>query len=384
MRTELDYLMRNPLTRRKFLQAMMVAGGGGVLAACRKAVEPGAGTSSTSASGTRPSLADEPGVLHVHEWAGYDAKWIWKEYADKGYPDPKFSFLVNTEGALAKTAAGFEWDLTHPEVGYIEDYIKLGVLQPWDTSLIPNFSQLNPSLEKTGVIDGQQYEIVLDWGYSGVIIRTDHVDPSLNSYQYLFDDANQGHISWFDTPWILQMAAVTLGIPGNETFDMTPDQMDAAKAKCIEAGKNVYNIWTDYTQMWDDVRQGNVWAAYAWQDAYVVLKGEVPVQYMKPKEGVFSWAEGLILRNDTENYYHAHEFADAWASEPTGLHLINAWGYGHANTTIDLDKVDPDVVKVFGLDDVEAALSEPNSWIDRYQSQRNTYNRAWEEVKASL
>lgn len=29
------------------------------------------------------------------------------------------------------------------------------------------------------------------------------MDPSANSYSYLFDDKLEGHISWFDTPWIL-------------------------------------------------------------------------------------------------------------------------------------------------------------------------------------
>jgi hypothetical protein len=39
---------------------------------------------------------------------------------------------------------------------------------------------------------------------------------------------------------------------------------------------------------------------------------------------------------------------------------------------------------VFGLSDPEASLSEPQSYLDRYQPQRNNYNRAWNEVKASL
>src|SRR5436190_6203075 len=187
--SELDAVLSNPATRRTFLRGVGVLGATGLLAACRKNVEGGGAGAASASAGTRPPIDQESGVLHIHEWAGYDAKWIWKEYADKGYPDPKFSFLVNTEGALAKTAAGFEWDITHPEVGYIQDYINMGALQPWDTSLIPNFTQLNPTLEATGVVDGQQYEIVTDWGYSGVIIRTDHVDPSINSYQYLFDDS---------------------------------------------------------------------------------------------------------------------------------------------------------------------------------------------------
>lgn len=380
---QLDAVFNNPASRRTFLRSMAVAGGAGLLAACRKST-PGPGGASSPTPSSRPPIGEESGDLIIHEWAGYETKWIWRDYAKKGYPAPKFSFLSNTEGVIAKTQGGFYWDITHPETGYIQDYVNMGVLQEWDTSLIPNFTQLNPALEAYGQIGGKQYEIVTDWGYSGVLIRTDHVDPSINSYSYLFDDANKGHIGWFDTPWILQQAAMVLGTPADESFNMTDAQLEDAKNYAISKAGNVYSIWVDFTQMWDDVRQGNIWATYSWPDAFVVLKDEVPVQYIRPKEGVLSWAEGLVLRATTENYYHAHEFADAWASADTGTHLISEWGYGHSNMNVDLTVIDPEVVKVFGLDDPEKNLAEPVSYFDRYQPERAKYNRAWDEVKASI
>ncbi len=378
---QFDSVMNNPQSRRAFLRSMAVMGGMGVLAACRKDVNAG-GTGASQAPSAIPAIGDESGVLKVHEWAGYEAKWLWRDYAKAGYPDPKFSFLTNTEGAIAKTAGGFYWDMTHPEVGYIQDYYDLDAIQPWDTSLIPNFADLNPVLEKSGVLNGEQYEIVLDWGYSGVIIRTDHVDPSINSYSYLFDDDLADHIAWFDTPWIIAMAHVTLGL-ASDPLDASAEDLQTAKEFCIEKTKNLQSIWVDFTQLWDDIRQGNIWAAYSWPDSYVVLKEEVPVQYIRPKEGCFAWGEGLVLRSDTENYHHAHTFADAWASPEVGQRLITSWGYGHSNLNVDLSTIDPDIVKVFGLDDPETNLSAPLSIMDRYQPQRAAYNRAWDEVKAA-
>jgi spermidine/putrescine transport system substrate-binding protein len=382
---QLDAVMGNDASRRTFLKGVGVLGASGVLAACRKNVDASnaAGASSTSAS--IAPIEDEPGTLHVHEWAGYDTKWLYADYLKAGYPEPKFSFLVNTEGALAKTAAGFDWDVTHPESGYIQDYVNMGALQPWDTSLIPNFSHLNPVLEGAGQIDGQQYEIALDWGYSAPLIRADMIDPNLDSYDYLFTDQASGKISWFDTPWILQMAAISQGMDPNHSFDMTSSELEDTKNYVIERGqKNLYNIWVNYQDMWDDVQQGNVWATYAWPDAYVVLKDKVDVKYIRPSTGTLAWVEGLVLRNTTQNYHHAHAFADAWAAATVGERLISTWGYGHSNLDVDLSKIDPDVVAVFGLDDPEKNLSEPLSYLDRYQPQRNAYNRAWNEVKASL
>ncbi len=382
MRSELDAVLRSSIGRRAFLKYLAIAGGTGVLAACQKNITSAKQGGGASASATRPPLESEPGVLHAYEWAGYEVKPLWRAYAAKGYPDPKFSFFTNTEQALAKTAGGYTWDIVHPEVGYVQDYFNLGAVQPWDTSLISNFPDLNPALEKAGQLDGKQYEIVTDWGYSGVIIRTDHADPSINSYSYLFDDSLAGHISWFDTPWILLQAGLVLGVE-SDIFDMTPSDLEACKNYCIQKKKNLYNIWVDFTQMWDDVRQGNVWAAYAWPDAWVNTRNDAPVAYIRPKEGVLAWGEGLMLNANTENYYHAHEYANAWTTPQTGLWVVNHYGYGHSNLKVDLSKVDPAVVQAFGLDDPVGNLSAPAALMDRYQPQRDAYNRAWDEVKAA-
>ena len=385
MRSELDALRRTPVGRRAMLRYMgyaAVVGGSGILAACRKDVTSGGTSPIPSASASvRPAIGEEPGTLKAYEWAGFEVKPIWKSYVAEGFTEPKFSFFTNTEQALAKTAGGYTWDISHPEVGYIQDYVNLGAIQPWDTTLIPNFPQLSPLLQATGQLDGQQYEIVTDWGYSGVIARSDHVDVSDDSYSILFDDRYAGHISWFDTPWILQQAGLVLGVE-SDVFDMTSEDLQRCKEYCIDKKKNLYNIWVNFTEMWDDVRQGNVWAAYSWPDTFVVLKDEVPVEYIRPKEGTLSWAEGLVLNTDTENYLHAHEFADTWTSPEVGLWLLSTYGYGHSNLEIDLDQIDPEVVQAFGLEDPETNLAEPASLFDRYQPQRDAYNRAWDEVKA--
>ncbi len=283
MRSEFDALLTSKTGRRTFLKYMALSGGLGVLAACQKNVtKPNAGG---SASGSpRPPIGDEPGVLHPYEWAGFEIKAIWKQYATAGYPDPKFSFFTNTEQALAKTAGGYTWDTVHPEVGYVQDYANIGAVQPWDTSLISNFPDLNPVLEKAGQLEGKQYEIVTDWGYSGVIIRTDHVDPSINSYSYLFDDNLAGHISWFDSPWLLMQAGLVLGVQ-SDIFDMTDADLQACKDYCILKKKNLYNIWVDFTAMWDDVKQGNVWSAYAWPDAWLNTYKDAPTAVHPPQGG---------------------------------------------------------------------------------------------------
>ena len=234
----------------------------------------------------------------------------------------------------------------------------MGAIQPWDTSLIPNFAALNPVLEAAGQIDGKQYEIALDWGYSAPLIRADMLDPNLDSYEYLFTDDAAGH------DLVVRHAVDPpdgRDRPGHGTeplvrHDRRPSSRTSRTTRSTRA-KNLYNIWVNYQDMWDDVQTGNVWTTYAWPDAYVALKDKVDVKYVRPSTGTLAWVEGLVLRAGTQNYHHAHAFADAWASATVGEKLISTWGYGHSNLDVNLAKIDPDVVKVFGLDDPEASLS---------------------------
>jgi len=87
----------------------------------------------------------------------------------------------------------------HPCAYRFKDYVDLGVVQPWDTSQIPNYSQLNPTLEAFGQIDGKQYFIVEDWGFIAPLYRADKVQPQEDSWSLLWDERYAKRIAWIDT-----------------------------------------------------------------------------------------------------------------------------------------------------------------------------------------
>ncbi|MFL5766807.1 MAG: hypothetical protein ACJ758_03060, partial [Actinomycetota bacterium] len=167
--SDLDRIIERQFSRRELFRYAGIAAGAGVLAACKKATTtPSAGGSPSA----RPPASQEPGNLQVFDWAGYgDGAYgdevLWKDYK-KQYPsqDPKFITFQEDPGFTKVAQGNAAYDIVHP-CGYkFPDYVKLGVMQPWNTSKISNFSDLNPTLEKAGVIDGQQYFIVADWGFA--------------------------------------------------------------------------------------------------------------------------------------------------------------------------------------------------------------------------
>ena len=96
-------------------------------------------------------------------------------------------------------------------------------MQPWDTSLISNFSSLNPKLMEAGQFDGQQYFVPLDWGFIAPLVNLDHVDGSDETFGVLFDERYKGKIAWVDTLNMMVVAAYFLEIP--DPWNMTDEEL---------------------------------------------------------------------------------------------------------------------------------------------------------------
>ena len=374
--------------RRDFLRAMGVVAATGLLANCRQAEEASGPTSSGTSPSTHPPIDQEPGALEIYDWAGYgDGAYgdevLWKAYA-KSYPDsvPSFTTFKDDDSGYAKVAAGASYDIVHPCAYRFQDWVDLGVLQPWDTSLLSNFDSLNPALQASGNIDGQQYFIVPDWGFAAPMYRADEVQPTEDSWGLLWDERYADKISWWDSLNMFVVAGYFNGVA--DPWAMSDEELEAQKEFLTSKVGLVRDFWDiDPTA---DIQNGDVWITYAWPSHWWAAKdygaGDLDVVYMDPKEGRTSWYCGFALFADTENYHHAHEYVDAWASEPSGEWLITNYAYGHTNTEVDLSGVPQELVDTFGLDD-PSVLEEPNSHPERPIERRDVYEELWLEVKAA-
>jgi spermidine/putrescine-binding protein len=385
--------------RRGFIKlAGMTTFGAALLAACKKAeTGDGAGAGGGAATGTtaepvvHPPIEEEPGGLQVNDWAGYgdgayypkeEKQFLWKAYQDATGDTPEFVLFENDDAGYSKIAAGARYDVVHPCAYRFQDYVALGVMQPWDTSLIPSFGVLNPTLEAAGNIDGQQYFIVEDWGFSTPLYRADKVEPDgEESWNLLFDERYEGKISWYDS---LNMLAASGYLHGIENpWDMTDDELAAMRDFLISKKHLVSFMWGQSYDLFRAFKQDEVWIGYAWPDSWVYAKDAgLDVVYSDPKEGRISWYCGLGLFADSQNYHHAHEYAESWSNTTAAEFMFNYYAYGHTNTSIDLSIITPEIVEVFSLDD-PSVLEEPRTHAEQPIVRRDLYAQHWAEVKAS-
>ena len=385
--TELDPFMAQRLNRRGFLRLAGTSTlGAAVLAACKKA-ETGTGTTGQS----RPPIEKEPGNLQVFDWSGYgngdyypgkERTYLWQEYAKQTGDTPQFILFENDDAAYTKAVAGtVNFDVVHP-CGYkYRDWVDLGAVQPWDTSLISNFPQLNPKLEVSGIVDGKQYFIPLDWGFIAPIVNLDHVDVKEETFGILFDDRYAGKISWVDTSNMMYIGGLYLGV--SDPFQMTDDELAQVRDFLISKKHLVKFLWNQSYDLWLSFKKEEVWIGYAWPDTvgYADAAG-MNYLYMTPKEGRVSWVCGMGLAADTKNYYHAHDYVNSWASKKAAEFLLGYYYYGHTNTTADLSVVSSGVVDALGLDD-PTVLDPPKAIPESYIPRRSVYQQYWSEVLAA-
>ncbi len=193
-----------------------------VLAAC------GGGSPTTSAGGSgaasqSQSAVPEPNELTVLEWAGYEAPDFWTDFASANPDtDVQFEFGINDADILSLMEAGSEADVFHFYTGWQQFYVDEGLVQPIDTSKLTNWDKVPDEFKAMGQIDGVQYYVPWDWGFTSILYNTEKVDE-VTSWDALFNPDYDQHISmWDDGP-----AAVTVSsyINGWDETAITDEQL---------------------------------------------------------------------------------------------------------------------------------------------------------------
>ena len=69
-----------------------------------------------------------------------------------------------------------------------------------------------------------------------------------------------------------------------------------------------------------------------WNASATSLKKQgVPVEFMKPKEGMLTWACGFVMLKDAKNVDLAYDFINSRLEADSGKYLIESYGYGSSH-----------------------------------------------------
>src|SRR5437868_11300407 len=248
--------------------------------------------------------------LQYFTWSGYELPDFNKSFL-AAHPDGvEASIFGDDDDAFTKVKAGFRPDIAHPCYDKVARWNKEGLLQPIDTKRIKNWDSIFPvfkNLPDLQAGDGKVWMVPWDWGNTSILYRTDLVKNPEASWQLLWNKDYTGRLAVIDAVHDTPVVAALLA--GVNPFDMSAADMDKVAAKLREQRPLLSSYTTDMTSVEQALSSGALVAAMTWNASATALKKQgVPVEFMKPKEGMLTWSCGFVMLKEATILDLAYDF----------------------------------------------------------------------------
>ena len=335
------------------------------------------------------SLEADPELM-VFTWAGYDIPEFFGSYIEKWDMLPSFSLWGEEEEGFQKMRGGFRPDVAAPCTYSLRRWYDAGLLKTLDTDRLEHWPDIFPSLKTVegAVQDGKQVFLPVDWGNSSVLFRPDlapeYAGPENHSWEILFDEKYSGRLGIYDSvDGVFGVVGAVIG--AENPFDMTDAELEAATEKMREQRDVLRWYWTDVTAVEQGLASGELVAAYAWNSSVMELKRQgVPIEYMNPKEGIYTWVCGSVhIATGEGSEEKVYDYLNAVSSPETGAFEINHWGYGHCNMKA-FDMVPQETLDSLGISDPTAFMADSRYFSEIRPQTREKYIALFDEIKAGF
>lgn len=292
------------------------------------------GAASALAFATVAHAAD-PDLL-VFDWAGWEIPGLSASYTEKYGQAPSYAFFADDDEAFQKISSGFKADVVHPCSQMVPKYRAAGLIEPWDTSRIPEFANLAPRMlaSKDFVDDEGVWFIPTDYAFTAIAYNTDTVPAEdVASLKVFLDPKYAGRISLPDnTDDVWALALLATGV--TDWTAVTDEQFTAAADWLRQVHPNVRVYWSDPSELTQLMASGEVQIAWSWNDAVALMRAEgFPVGFQRtPTEGVSTWFCGLVnVKDGPGNEDKLYDYVNSFISQDVAQVMLDNFGYASAN-----------------------------------------------------
>lgn len=322
--------------------------------------------------------------LLVFDYPGFEDPAFHQPYVKQYGESPEFAFFGDEEEAFQKLRSGFRADVSHVCAGSVTKWSESGILEPWDTSRIDAFADLNADLTGQDVTEGSEdvYFIPTDFGSTAIAYNTGEVpEEDVSSLDvFLNPDYSQRVTLPDNVDDAYALAYLATGT--TDWTDVTDEEFEAASDWLRQVHGNLRTYWTDPAELAQLLATGEVLVGWAWNETLPTMSEQgFPIGFQREaEEGSSLWLCGYVnLAEGEGSEEKAYDFINAMLSPSVTEPLLEA-GYGHSNAA-SMQGVGEEALTASGLGPISAPvlaqLPMPNE-------QRERQSAEFEKIKAGF
>ncbi len=256
-------------------------------------------------------------------WQGYDQPLKTEDFLAKSGIKLATTYLANNDEIVTKLAARAPIDIVTPYMGYVPGLREAGLIQPIDTSKVPNLPKVLPFLRDDSnlFVDGVHWSVPITWGGGPMVYDPAVVQPT--SWFDLESPEYKGKIAIMDDA-VGMMLTASIMVSGAKVASLvTPAQLKTVKDYCIKLKKeHARALFPSYGEAADAMARGEVVMTLGgaeWLPAIVANKKKLAYTY--PKEGCFAFIDSYVIPKSAPNPDLAHAMANHMLTVPAQIEL---------------------------------------------------------------
>jgi spermidine/putrescine transport system substrate-binding protein len=326
----LDQLMRyrrGSVSRRHFMGVTGLGTATAVLGAAMPSLRPRSALAAGEI-GDRVALATWP---NYHDPANFEA------FTEATGAAVQVNVFGSNEEMLAKLqAGGTGWDVFVPTNYTISTYQKLGIIEPLDLALLPNFDPATnePRFTAEGTIDGKVYAVPKDWGTTGYIVNTAKVTTPMTTWKQ-FWDMTRGELSGRVMVHDYQLTTIgnALKYFGHSFNSIDPSELAQAEKLLLEAKPHLFAISSDYQPA---LRNEDAWCSVCWTGDATQLHRDMPeMQYVLGREGGEIWSDFYAVPVQAANRKGGYALINFLLDPAVNAKEVQAHGYPTTDSRVE-------------------------------------------------
>lgn len=296
--------------------------------------------------------------LTVFDYSGFEDPAFHADFVTKNGKSPDFAFFGDEDEAFQKLVSGFEADVTHICAGSVTKFVDSGIVEPWDTSLITEWSNLSRDLTGQQIGDTSDvYFVPVDYGSTAIAYNTDEVPAAdVATLDVFKNPAYAGRMTLPDN--VDDAYALAYLATGTTNWqNATDEQFTAASDWLREVHPNLRTYWTDPAELAQLLSSGEVLVSWAWNETLPTMADEgFPIGFQREAtEGSSLWLCGYVnLKDAPGSEEMAYDYINAMLSPSSTVALLDA-GYGQANGAAMADQGE-DALVASGLGAISAPV----------------------------